>query len=171
MFESAGSYAGPLKGLRRASWHLWKRHAKSLLGENGAALLHNLVCVLNFQLSPTQAGNQISKTCTENIPTGCTDTAFASMARSWGCYSKGLCISLIALVTIMSLLITKISCMITRPLFGLYKTPWNNFQGCTFFTGSLLSLWLLMTRLPQAHQNSVVCCKWHTATPAVMLDF
>lgn len=117
IFKSAGSHAGPLKGLREARWCLWQMHEKSLLGEYNTALLHSPVCTLNFHLSHPEPGNQISQTCTERKPPGCTNTAFASVAKNWGCYRKGSYISLKALVKIMSLLTTKISCMTVRNFF------------------------------------------------------
>ena len=82
MFKSAGSYAGPLKGLRRASWSPWQMHAKPSLGKYATALLHRPDCTLNFQLSPIEPGNEMAQTSTERKPPRHTNTAFASLSRN-----------------------------------------------------------------------------------------
>lgn len=82
MLKSAGSHAGPLKGLRRASRSPRQTHAKPSLGKYATALLHILGCMSNFQLLPIEPGNQMAQTSTERKPPRHTNTAFASMSRN-----------------------------------------------------------------------------------------
>lgn len=138
MFKSAGSHAGPLKRLRRASRSPRQMHAKPSLGKYAAALLHSPDCMLNFQLSPIEPGNQMAQTSTERKPPRHTNTAFASVPRNWGCCRKRSYISLKALTSIMSLLIIKNKPHGSKTHICLYKTPWNNLLSCTFFTESPL---------------------------------
>jgi len=82
MFKSAGSHAGPLKGLSRASWSLRQMHAKPSPGKYATALLHSPDCTLKFQLSPCEPGNQMVQTSTERKPPRHKNTAFASRSRN-----------------------------------------------------------------------------------------
>lgn len=171
MFKSAGSHAGPLKGLRRASWSPQQMHAKPSLGKYATALLHSPDCTLNFQLSPIESGNQMVQTSIERKPPRHTNTAFASMSRNWGCSRKGLCISLKALIRTMFLLVTKINCMIVRHIFVSVKHPEIISLAAPFSQSHHWGLWQLMVRLPQAPQNTAVYCKQHVMTSVTMLGF
>lgn len=82
MFKSAGSHAGPLKGLRRASWRPQQMHTKPSQGKYTTTPLHSPHCKLYFQLSPTETGNQMAQTYAEGKPPRHTNTVFASVSIS-----------------------------------------------------------------------------------------